>query len=161
MQSRVFKTMRRNKNDKKLSLAVSLVSISLASEAQRLEEITVIGVVPAGSSIDAAKLAYPIQTASADDLDNASILIKEELKERLIYFSKANKLLDLKRKDLISSKANSSADTNMLDSKENFAKKKPNQNKTLKSTPTFLTSRNIKIYKLEKPNPSCLMPRKY
>ena len=53
--------MFRNKDVKKLSLAVSLVSISLASEAQRLEEITVIGVVPAGSSIDAAKLAYPIQ----------------------------------------------------------------------------------------------------
>ena len=66
--------MFRNKDVKKLSLAVSLVSISLASEAQRLEEITVIGVVPAGSSIDAAKLAYPIQTATADDLDNASIL---------------------------------------------------------------------------------------
>ena len=30
-------------------------------------------------------------------MDNASILIKEELKERLIYFSKANKLLEAQR----------------------------------------------------------------
>ena len=63
-----------SKNTKKFSLVISLLSFSLASKAQRLEEITVVGVVPAGSSINAAKLAYPIQTANSDDLDNASIL---------------------------------------------------------------------------------------
>ena len=56
------------------ALATVLLMKSFASDAQRLEEITVIGVVPAGSSIDATKLAYPIQTANAEDLDSASIL---------------------------------------------------------------------------------------
>ena len=63
-----------NKAIQYLSLVASLCLVSLASEAQRLEEITVIGVVPAGSSVDATKLAYPIQTANAEDIDNASIL---------------------------------------------------------------------------------------
>ena len=53
---------------------VLLVVIPISVNAQRLEEITVTGVVPAGSNIDAAKLAYPIQTANADDLDSASVL---------------------------------------------------------------------------------------
>ena len=53
---------------------VTLVIIPISAKAQRLEEITVIGVVPAGSNIDAAKLAYPIQMANAEDLDSASIL---------------------------------------------------------------------------------------
>ena len=53
---------------------VPLVVIPISVNAQRLEEITVTGVVPAGSNIDAAKLAYPIQTANADDLDSASVL---------------------------------------------------------------------------------------
>ena len=53
---------------------VTLVIIPISAKAQRLEEITVIGVVPAGSNIDTAKLAYPIQMANAEDLDSASIL---------------------------------------------------------------------------------------
>ena len=59
---------------KKYALATIFLMNSFASDAQRLEEIMVIGVVPAGSSIDATKLAYPIQTANAEDLDSASIL---------------------------------------------------------------------------------------
>jgi len=59
---------------KTYALATIFLMNSYASDAQRLEEITVIGVVPAGSSIDATKLAYPIQTANAEDLDSASIL---------------------------------------------------------------------------------------
>ena len=62
----------------KLLTNIALITISLpfsiSSRAQQLEEIIVTGVVPAGSSIDATKLAYPIQTANAEDLDNASIL---------------------------------------------------------------------------------------
>ena len=59
---------------KKYALATIFFMNSFASDAQRLEEITGNGVVPAGSSIDATKLAYPIQTANAEDLDSASIL---------------------------------------------------------------------------------------
>ncbi|MBE65048.1 MAG: TonB-dependent receptor [Gammaproteobacteria bacterium] len=59
---------------KKIILMLFLYVFSICSHAQRLEEITVTGVVPAGSSIDTTKLAYPIQTANAADLDNASIL---------------------------------------------------------------------------------------
>ena len=62
----------------KLLTNIALIAISLpfsiSSRAQQVEEIIVTGVVPAGSSIDATKLAYPIQTANAEDLDNASIL---------------------------------------------------------------------------------------
>ena len=39
------------------ALATIFLMNSFASDAQRLEEITVIGVVPAGSSVDATKLA--------------------------------------------------------------------------------------------------------
>ena len=70
----MFHNMVTNKTIRQLTLISGLFSVSLTSEAQRLEEITVIGVVPAGSSIDAKKLAFPIQTANAQDIDNASIL---------------------------------------------------------------------------------------
>jgi outer membrane receptor for ferrienterochelin and colicin len=48
--------------------------IAMSSKAQQLEEITVTGVVPAGSNVDITKLAYPIQMANAEDLDNALVL---------------------------------------------------------------------------------------
>ncbi len=57
-----------------IALITISLSFSISSRAQQLKEIVVTGVVPAGSSIDATKLAYPIQTANAEDLDNASIL---------------------------------------------------------------------------------------
>ena len=65
----MFHNMVTNKTIRQLTLISGLFSVSLTSEAQRLEEITVIGVVPAGSSIDAKKLAFPIQTANAQDID--------------------------------------------------------------------------------------------
>ena len=54
---------------------VSLIGLAIASLgqialAQDPEQIIVTGVVPAGSSIDRAKLPYPIQVGSAADLEN-------------------------------------------------------------------------------------------
>lgn len=44
--------------------------ISQSLLAQDAEEIIVVGVVPAGSSLDKNKIPYPIQTGSAADLEN-------------------------------------------------------------------------------------------
>ncbi len=44
--------------------------ISQSLLAQDTEEIIVVGVVPAGSSLDKDKIPYPIQTGSAADLEN-------------------------------------------------------------------------------------------
>lgn len=51
-----------------LALAVSAATQSVL--AQSPEEILVVGVVPAGSSLEQNKLPYPIQRGSADDLEN-------------------------------------------------------------------------------------------
>ena len=55
-----------------VSLLALAVSTSVA--AQQAEEIVVVGVVPAGSSIQTDKLAYPVQTATAEDLENIAAL---------------------------------------------------------------------------------------
>ena len=44
------------------------------SIAQRPEEIVVIGVVPAGSSVDSGEIAYPIQSANSNDIENATVV---------------------------------------------------------------------------------------
>ena len=51
-------------------VAMLALFISFGAAAQELEEIVVVGVVPAGSSIDTDKLAYPVQTATNADLKN-------------------------------------------------------------------------------------------
>ncbi|MDA1370741.1 MAG: TonB-dependent receptor plug domain-containing protein [Proteobacteria bacterium] len=63
---------------------VSLLALALSTEvlAQDLEEIVVIGIVPAGASQDRRKIPYPIQTASAADLENiAAVGIADFLKQ--------------------------------------------------------------------------------
>jgi len=59
---------------KKSTFVPIFLFIAMSSKAQQLEEITVTGVVPAGSNVDITKLAYPIQMANAEDLDNALVL---------------------------------------------------------------------------------------
>lgn len=49
---------------------VATCTILQPSFAQDPEEIVVVGVVPAGSSLDKDKIPYPIQTGSAADLEN-------------------------------------------------------------------------------------------
>lgn len=55
---------------------VALVSISLVTPtfAQELEEIVVVGVTPAGSSLDRDKIPFPVQISNADDLENTNSL---------------------------------------------------------------------------------------
>ena len=66
---------------KALSVPLAL-AISSGVAAQELEEIVVVGVVPAGSSIDTDKLAYPVQTATNADLKNISaVSIADFLKQ--------------------------------------------------------------------------------
>ncbi|MBM88701.1 MAG: TonB-dependent receptor [Gammaproteobacteria bacterium] len=66
----------------KVSISLLVLSISADIVAQQPEEIIVVGIVPAGSSIDSDKLAYPIQTATAENLDNiAAISIADFLKQ--------------------------------------------------------------------------------
>ena len=66
---------------KALSVPLAL-AISSGAAAQELEEIVVVGVVPAGSSIDTDKLAYPVQTATNADLKNISaVSIADFLKQ--------------------------------------------------------------------------------
>lgn len=63
---------------------VSLLALALNAEvlAQDLEEIVVIGIVPAGASQDRSKIPYPIQTGSAADLENiAAVGIADFLKQ--------------------------------------------------------------------------------
>jgi len=61
--------------DMKRILALSLAFyISSFATAQQPEEIIVIGIVPAGSSVEAAKFAYPIQSANANDLEDAAVI---------------------------------------------------------------------------------------
>jgi len=45
-------------------------ALTQAAMAQDPEEIVVVGVVPAGSGLDRDKIPYPIQTGSADDIEN-------------------------------------------------------------------------------------------
>ncbi|MDG2139890.1 MAG: TonB-dependent receptor [Gammaproteobacteria bacterium] len=59
---------------KKSTFVPIFLFIAMSSKAQQLEEITVTGVVPAGSNVDITKLAYPIQMANAEDLDKALVL---------------------------------------------------------------------------------------
>ncbi len=51
-------------------LPLAIASLAQLSYAQDPEEIIVVGVVPAGSSLDSSKLPYPIQMGSAEDLKN-------------------------------------------------------------------------------------------
>ena len=46
------------------ALLLLSLAVSTGAAAQQVEEIIVIGVVPAGSSIETNKLAYPVQTAT-------------------------------------------------------------------------------------------------
>ena len=56
------------------ALLLLSLAVSTGAAAQQVEEIIVIGVVPAGSSIETNKLAYPVQTATAEDLENVAAL---------------------------------------------------------------------------------------
>ena len=56
------------------ALLLLSLAVSAGAAAQQVEEIIVIGVVPAGSSIETNKLAYPVQTATAEDLENVAAL---------------------------------------------------------------------------------------
>ncbi|MCG8413128.1 MAG: TonB-dependent receptor, partial [Pseudomonadales bacterium] len=51
-------------------LPLAIASFTSTVLAQDPEEIVVVGVVPAGSSLELSKLPYPVQTATADDLNN-------------------------------------------------------------------------------------------
>ncbi len=53
-------------------LPLAIASQIHAAQAQDPEEIVVVGVVPAGSSLDSSKLPYPMQMGSAEDLQNMS-----------------------------------------------------------------------------------------
>lgn len=67
---------------KALPVSMFALAISSGAAAQELEEIVVVGVVPAGSSIDTDKLAYPVQTATNADLKNISaVSIADFLKQ--------------------------------------------------------------------------------
>ena len=69
-------------NMKKLSVSLIALAIAANASAQQAEEIVVVGVVPAGSSIDTDKLAYPVQTATNDDLKNINaVSIADFLKQ--------------------------------------------------------------------------------
>ena len=57
----------------RLILLLTFAAIAQA-QAQDVEEIVIVGVVPAGSSIETNKLAYPVQTATAEDLENIAAL---------------------------------------------------------------------------------------
>ena len=59
----------------KIRLILLLTFAAIAqTQAQDVEEIVIVGVVPAGSSIETNKLAYPVQTATAEDLENIAAL---------------------------------------------------------------------------------------
>ncbi len=56
-------------------LAKALLPLAIATQvqigqAQDPEEIIIVGIVPAGSSLDSRKLPYPLQMGSAEDLQN-------------------------------------------------------------------------------------------
>ena len=51
-------------------IATAVAAQGLSAQAQDAEEIVVVGVVPAGSSLDQSKLPYPVQSGSAADLEN-------------------------------------------------------------------------------------------
>lgn len=51
-------------------LPLAIAGLTTTVLAQDPEEIVVVGVVPAGSSLELSKLPYPVQTATADDLNN-------------------------------------------------------------------------------------------
>ncbi len=55
---------------KKLLCLLVTSALSQGAISQDPEEIVVVGVVPAGSSLDRDKIPYPIQTGSADDIEN-------------------------------------------------------------------------------------------
>ncbi|PCJ23012.1 MAG: TonB-dependent receptor [SAR86 cluster bacterium] len=61
-------------------LFIGLQTVAFHSMAQtpqsteRLEEIVVIGVVPAGAGVEKDKIPFPVQTANAADLENANAL---------------------------------------------------------------------------------------
>ena len=59
----------------KIRLILLLTFAAIAqTQAQDVEEIVIVGIVPAGSSIETNKLAYPVQTATAEDLENIAAL---------------------------------------------------------------------------------------
>ena len=58
----------------RISALLLVLYISCFATAQQPEEIIVIGIVPAGSSVEAAKIAYPIQSANANDLEDAAVI---------------------------------------------------------------------------------------
>lgn len=62
------------KEMKTTTVSLLALAVSTSVAAQQAEEIVVVGVVPAGSSIQTDKLAYPVQTATAEDLENIAAL---------------------------------------------------------------------------------------
>ncbi|NKB34926.1 MAG: TonB-dependent receptor [Pseudomonadales bacterium] len=59
---------------KTFPVSLLALAVSATAAAQQAEEIIVVGVVPAGSSIETDKLAYPVHTATAEDLENIAAL---------------------------------------------------------------------------------------
>jgi len=55
-------------------LTLGVAAAAQAGMAQDAEEIVVVGVVPAGSTLDQSKIPYPIQSGSAEDLNNINAL---------------------------------------------------------------------------------------
>lgn len=55
-------------------LAIAVAASTQLSLAQDAEEIVVVGVVPAGSSLDQSKLPFTVQSANADDLNEMNAL---------------------------------------------------------------------------------------
>ena len=69
-------------NTKKLPISLIALAIAANAGAQEVEEIVVVGVVPAGSTMDTDKLAYPVQTATNADLEKiAAVSIADFLKQ--------------------------------------------------------------------------------
>lgn len=55
-----------------LSALLAFLPLPLAAQTGSPEQITVVGVVPGGAGIDRVKVPYPIQSAGADELAQAS-----------------------------------------------------------------------------------------
>lgn len=55
-------------------LFIGLQLLGAQSFAQQPEEIVIVGVVPSGAGLDKDKIPFPIQNASANDLENANSL---------------------------------------------------------------------------------------
>ncbi len=63
-----------NKKFTRSLLAIAVLTSAQHTLGQDAEEIVVVGVVPAGSSLDQSKLPFTVQSGSADDLNNMNAL---------------------------------------------------------------------------------------